>query len=163
MEDIAIDNAASLAERSTALWSSNYARNCHGNDSMAPSCQIFTVPTIYSSSFSYISCPFAKEMCLDPTKGAMKADSGRINSNKHLSLNSRQRDSFDYRRVTVCAPLVTEGFSQRLNENFTVAANGSNLEFNYGNSFFQGTGKWNFTYSRDLNLYNISGRVYTTA
>lgn len=102
-------NAAAITERTTVIWSSNYARECY-TDSQTIGCDFFTKPQIESSYIQSVGCPFAEGLCLDPTDGVIRVDSGPIYSDYDLGINTRHEDAVVYRRAMTCAPIVTERF-----------------------------------------------------
>ena len=76
-----------------------------------------------------IACPFASQMC---PSGAVRFDSGLLDSQHHFGINSRKKDRVKYRRVTECAVLTQSGYiSQPLRYS---QGNLSNEEPFYGGS-----------------------------
>ena len=62
-----------------------------------------------------IACPFAPQMC---ASGAVRFDSGHLDSQHHFGINSGKTDRVKYRRVTECATLTQSGYvSQPLKYN----------------------------------------------
>ena len=112
-----------IATRTAALWSFSYAQNCYQSNGTGSGCNAFAVPKIETTSV-ITSCPFAVGMCLDDAAGALKISTDFINSDIHLGVNSRRKHSIDYRRITTCAPLRSEGF--------TKFDSGGFLDFYYG-------------------------------
>jgi hypothetical protein len=52
-----------------------------------------------------VECPFNGDICITNGSTPLRIDSGFINSNHHLGLNSRIEDSVDIRRIVTCSPL----------------------------------------------------------
>jgi len=52
-----------------------------------------------------VECPFNNGICITNGSTPLKIDSGFINSNHHLGLNSKMDDSIDVRRIVTCSPL----------------------------------------------------------
>lgn len=99
--------AYDVSTRMTATWSENYIKNCYLGSGDNSSCNLFAKAAI-DLKYSYMDCPFGDEICLQQTNGAFQVDTGYINSDKDLGINSRKEHSVNYRRVTTCAPLKTE-------------------------------------------------------
>jgi hypothetical protein len=141
-----------IARRTAALWSSGYAQNCYQSNATASGCNDFAVPKIETTS-ALTSCPFAGGMCLDEGAGALQISTGFINSDIHLGVNSRRKHSIDYRRITTCAPLRSEGFTKLHLDEY--------LNFYYGiqlKSSGYPTVDWTFTY--DNLLMNETSKAY---
>lgn len=87
------------------------------------------------------TCPFDADMCIAP---AISFDSGFLSTRTHLGVNTR--DSIEYRRVTTCAPIATEGYVSdyvdvtglNLSEDATqVTFEGETwLKYMYGNTYY---------------------------
>src|ERR1700722_3546927 len=140
-----------IARRTAALWSSNYAQNCYQTNSTASDCNIFAVPRIQTTS-AVTSCPFAQGTCIEDA-GALQISTESINSDIHLGINSRRKHSIDYRRITTCAPLRTDGFTEWNLGEF--------LNFYYGPQLNMSGGldaEWTFTY--DKVLKNETSKAY---
>ncbi|KAF3809573.1 hypothetical protein GCG54_00012859 [Colletotrichum gloeosporioides] len=83
-----------------------YARQCYTNSSAA-SCNSLPVSSIRWTGTS-VECPFADDICAGSTgASAFKMESEVINSQSHLGINGADKYRVDYRRETVCAPLIT--------------------------------------------------------
>ncbi|GME65223.1 hypothetical protein GTA08_BOTSDO13564 [Neofusicoccum parvum] len=83
-------------------------------------------------------------MCLSENEN-IELDTGFLDSNNNLGLNSPPGDRFLYRRVTKCAPLVTEGYSRP----FKYADDGSEgyyMRFYYGQPIYLPEGADRFIY-----------------
>jgi hypothetical protein len=66
-------------------------------------------------------CPFAGNACLTP---AVRFDSGLLNSNDDLGMNSPSKFSLSLRRITTCAPIDAEKYATRWRDNLTEAYGG---------------------------------------
>lgn len=85
-----------------------YVRNCYiaegpVNEGM---CNVFTTPSISFSTDNKTSCPFAPELCAQPN--AMQVDTGYVDSNDHLGINTVEKDRLRFRKVMSCVPLRPE-------------------------------------------------------
>lgn len=84
--------------RRTAEWALNYARECYVDGVDSSLCNTFTTRSFDIQTKS-VSCPFPdKSICLPTREGALQMDTGYLNSAKHFGINSKRRDSFDYRK-----------------------------------------------------------------
>jgi hypothetical protein len=61
-------------------------------------------------------CPFGSNACLTP---AVRFDSGPLNSNDDLGINSPMKHSLSLRRVTTCAPIDAEKYATQWRDNLT--------------------------------------------
>lgn len=134
-----------INQRSTADWSLDYSRKCYGGSNEGAECNVFAVPSI-NSTWEMVPCPFDNSMCVNPDQGAIQVDSGRINTDRHLGINSQRTKSIDYRKVLTCAPLKTQGFTR------TVPATDSNvpgdtyIHYYYGQSTVDSRPAYSYTY-----------------
>ena len=90
--------------RSLAEFSKQYGRTCYNKsmDMEAESCKAFTKPSIPYSTNLDAACPFDKTVCTYPDTGNFKLDTGLIDTNKLLGINTR-KDNLEFRKATVCA------------------------------------------------------------
>ncbi|KAI4859164.1 hypothetical protein F4820DRAFT_467279 [Hypoxylon rubiginosum] len=94
-----------------------YSRKCY-NTTSTQDCGPFTEPMIDWATSWDVECPFNDSMCLGP---AMQLDTGEINSNKVLGLNSEPKDQINLRKVTTCAPIIQDGFTAIVVSNASTA------------------------------------------
>ena len=101
-----------LDQRATARWAMDYARVCYGTNATSSQCggMVSNSLTRYQKIYFDQSCPFQEDICVDPQKGAVQVDSGLLDTNLDMGLNSHRGSSVGYRRVTTCAPLKTQGY-----------------------------------------------------
>ena len=102
-----------LSQRTTARWAMDYARTCYDTNATGSQCggMVSKSLTRYQKIYYDQPCPFEGDICLDPQKGAVQIDSGLLDTNLDMGLNSRRGNSVGYRRVTTCAPLQTKGYT----------------------------------------------------
>lgn len=104
------------AKESFRVWLSNraerYSVNCYGpeaaNGSETGACGGFPANTIPVTT-SIVPCPFGKAICAQ--SDAFRLDSGFIDSNHHLGINSPPEYRIRFRKITTCAPIQTEKYS----------------------------------------------------
>ncbi|KAI1279385.1 hypothetical protein F5Y07DRAFT_387531 [Xylaria sp. FL0933] len=84
-----------------------YARDCYNSTSDKSQCNFFSSSTIPWETEWEAECPF-ENMCIGP---AMRLDTGLLNSNSLLGINSPTADQIGLRKVTTCAPIRQEGFT----------------------------------------------------
>ena len=129
------DGAELVALRTKAGWSLDYAKNCYGSTQNLQ-CGDFAVRNLPSET-STAECPFIANgvpLCSDPILGTNQIDTGYINTNTHLGINSKKSDAIDYRRVTTCAPLDIEDFAGISNGTFMLYLGANNKTTNDHNA-----------------------------
>ncbi|KAI1357780.1 hypothetical protein F5Y08DRAFT_351646 [Xylaria arbuscula] len=90
----------------------NYAQQCYGTKSSSIlGCDTFVSAhlPIENINTSY-ECPFKGDICRSSDSN-IRLDTGFIDSNDHLGINTRNSERFAYRYVVTCAPLETEGYT----------------------------------------------------
>ena len=137
----------------------NYARSCYSSDAVAKpnnnwrDCSTYATPRLPWKGMNNVACPFADDMCIAP---AFQIDTGSIDSGR-LGMNARPQDRIRYRKVTTCAPIALDGFSQvkdgsSILTNYTTLSNIPELQYvelYYGQSYYyslNGPGTFNYTY-----------------
>ncbi|KAH8731499.1 hypothetical protein GQ44DRAFT_604872 [Phaeosphaeriaceae sp. PMI808] len=63
-----------------------------------------------------VACPFGGNACVTD---AVRFDSGLVDSNKDVGLNSPPKDGLSFRRVTTCAPIKVERYATKWHDNLT--------------------------------------------
>ncbi|KAH6679979.1 hypothetical protein F5X68DRAFT_244953 [Plectosphaerella plurivora] len=110
-EEFMNHRAATMAwGRWTATQSLNYFRNCYSDSGLAGNsnvCRLFTTKSIPVKSEGGVDCPFANEVC-EGGKSAIRLDTGLIDSNRDLGINSSPGDRLWFRRVMTCVPVLAE-------------------------------------------------------
>ncbi|KLU86383.1 hypothetical protein MAPG_05397, partial [Magnaporthiopsis poae ATCC 64411] len=105
-----------FAKGSFRVWlydrAERYSANCYGPEAASGpetgACGGFPANTIPVTS-STVPCPFGKAICAQPD--AFQLDSGFIDSNQHLGINSPLEDRIRFRKVATCIPIQTEKYS----------------------------------------------------
>lgn len=90
-----------------------YAQRCYNNDANPRDCAIFLQPRLRWTADYNATCPFpgGKDICLSDS-GNLQLDSGYIDSDHDLGINSPPETRFLYRSVAECAPLKTKGYTR---------------------------------------------------
>ncbi|CAN9186957.1 unnamed protein product [Alternaria alternata] len=109
-----VDALINYSNRLT-VEAADYSRNCYRSDAVATDCPTYTRKSLPMDVVDNATCPFDPKVCLLDGDNLV-IDTGRINSHSDLGINAEPRDRFDYRRVTSCAPLRTEGYSESVNK-----------------------------------------------
>jgi hypothetical protein len=100
--------AVALEDRQWARASKAYADNCYLDNADSSVCGEFTSKDLSKlSEVSAIACPFLDDICKSE---GLRLDTGYINSNQHLGVQSIAKDSITYRRVAECAVLKQDGY-----------------------------------------------------
>jgi hypothetical protein len=87
----------------------NYAENCYDTLELASDCDLFQVSSIKSTKTANASCPFAAGLCA--TDSALQLDTGYLDSNDVIGINSALKDRILFRQVSTCAPLNINGYT----------------------------------------------------
>jgi hypothetical protein len=150
----------------TTTGSADYAQRCYSSNASSTECPTFAVPRLPYTINRSAECPFEPSICQDQNLN-VKIDTGYINSHDHLGINSPVKRRFLYRSITQCAPLKTEGYSDRINHTYE-SIEREWIRFFYGN---RGRGEGNATYlypalnpghySVAVNMTSSSGGDYT--
>lgn len=120
----------------------NYAQQCYSdNQSGMVECNRFVVPglpTVIANQSA--ECPFDSRVCRSESN--MRLDSGYIDSDSHLGLNTPLEQRSSWRVTLHCAPLVTEGF-----QTIALIGNQTLIRYHYGDSMSVENGtELNYTY-----------------
>ncbi len=83
------------------------AQRCY-NSTNTENCGPFATSTINWTTNWDKHCPFDESMCIGP---AMQMDSGAINSNAMLGLNSSPEEQIELRKVSTCAPITQDQYT----------------------------------------------------
>lgn len=86
---------------------SAYTRSCYGSDADGLRCNRYVQRKIPWETNVNASCPFADNLCIFGKNGAMKMDTGPIDSHHALGINFPKADRITFRKVTTCSPLRT--------------------------------------------------------
>ncbi|KAG6353543.1 hypothetical protein INS49_005505 [Diaporthe citri] len=116
----------------------NYAQQCYSANSSSGifDCTSFVRANLRSTIDTEAPCPFANGLCRSDNAN-IRLDTGHIDSNDDLGMNSPEGERILFRSVLSCAPLSTEGFSTNL-----TTETGDFTLYDYGNK----TVGQNYTY-----------------
>ncbi|RMZ87143.1 hypothetical protein DV736_g5625, partial [Chaetothyriales sp. CBS 134916] len=85
----------------------NYVSNCYDTTSNSSlKCSSFVQQALPYSLQHNVSCPFDDAFCIGGATGAISLDTGMLDSHSDLGINAPQENRIQYRRHTVCSPLV---------------------------------------------------------
>lgn len=101
-----------LAQR--LVYYFDYAQRCYKADAISQGCNLYVKPMLPSVVDRAATCPFGNEMCLLKDSN-IRIDTGYLNSAHDLGFNTPPSERFLYRRITHCAPLVSEGYTGQRN------------------------------------------------
>lgn len=90
-----------------------YAQRCYNNYANPRDCSLFYKPRLQWTTDRNATCPFPgeKDICLNNFDN-LHLDSGYIDSDRDLGINSPPGTRFLYRSAIRCAPLKTEGYTK---------------------------------------------------
>ncbi len=148
-----------------AVSSASYAQACYMNNTVARNCPTFPRSSLPWTVQRDAGCPFPgqDEICRSNSTN-LRLDTGYIDSNLDLGINSPPSNRFLYRNVIECAPLKTEGYS----ENVTVFRQDSQtssrqvMQYYYGASAAGNPTTYEFSAEQALELLRHGG-VHTIA
>lgn len=144
-----LGNAAMINQRTTSIWSSNYARNCYTNG-FARGCNIFTRRRFDSTPDHDVRCPFTKEICMDDARGVIRLESDSIYSDLDLGINTPREDAIVYRKAMTCAPIIPDDFVSDAMPGADDALPGNKVYYYYfGDSVTNSKVTSNYTYEHD--------------
>ncbi|KAI1760961.1 hypothetical protein GGR53DRAFT_469785 [Hypoxylon sp. FL1150] len=126
IEDAQANTRVTSEEVNDAL---SYATQCYGNSSQQGDmeCNKFIVGQIATVVDDKAGCPFDDSICRS-TGANIQLDSGYMDSNDHLGLNTPEDERFALRYVMQCAPLKTEGYTSTVD-----FSNRTWVRYHYGN------------------------------
>ncbi|KAI3317152.1 hypothetical protein HD806DRAFT_551031 [Xylariaceae sp. AK1471] len=112
----------------------NYAQQCYSTDrSGLLNCNRFVKDHLPSIATYSTPCPFSSNICRSNTSN-IRLDSGHINVNDGLGLNTDVMKKTSFRYVLTCAPLVTKGYTSVVN-----TSSGDLVRYHYGR---RDVGEW---------------------
>lgn len=89
-----------------------YSQQCYSDLPSTADCGLYVQKRLPTMVDRNASCPFDKELCSSQWDN-LRLDTGLLDSNDHFGFNTPPKDRFQFRRVLSCAPLATEGFTNR--------------------------------------------------
>lgn len=94
--------------------SANYAQGCYKNDTIIQDCPTYLHKSLPWKSEHDVGCPFPghDKICRSNSTN-LRLDTGYLNSNSDLGINTPPGDQFLYRSMIECAPLNTKGYSEQ--------------------------------------------------
>jgi hypothetical protein len=135
----------------------NYAQQCYSANSSGPlDCDRFVIKSLPTAIVdNNASCPFQGDIC--SSENNVRLDTGYIDSNDHLGLNTPSGHRFALRYILQCAPLKTGGYTSEGG-----GGNITTVRYHYGSQLQGGSDNRtlaNYTYeSKDLNSqYPVGG------
>ncbi|KAK1818975.1 hypothetical protein LTR12_006663 [Friedmanniomyces endolithicus] len=87
------------------LADAEYARACYDSSRDSLTCGVYTNKTIHYSVNANATCPEQTGTCFFSDTAAYEMDTGLMDSNDALGLNSPKGETITYRKVTTCAPI----------------------------------------------------------
>jgi hypothetical protein len=100
-------NAMYVFGRWTAKKAIAYVSSCYDDEAMNTNdsmCQTYARRKIKSGRSRNVTCPFPNNLC----DAVVEMDSGYIDSNRHLGINSPPKDRIQFRKVSTCAVIPAE-------------------------------------------------------
>lgn len=108
-EDLIAANALTITVRNQYRMSATYSHSCYGGTGAnSTQCMSLIQPTLQYKSARALPCPFAEQVC---NGSAVSFDTGYIQSDSHLGINTSPENSIAVRKVLKCAPLAGEKYT----------------------------------------------------
>ena len=109
-EDFAAGVGPYLRRRTVSSMA--YAQRCYRETANPRDCSIFIQPSLQWTADHNATCPFpgGEDICLSNSDN-LRLDSGYIDSDRDLGINSPPHTKVLYRSVAECAPLKTKGYT----------------------------------------------------
>lgn len=129
-----------------AIRASQFVAECYNSTSLA-NCNTYGRRLLRYNVSTHTDCPFDPVMCSQDT--VIKLDTGFVDSLYDLGVNSKPSDRVEFRKITECTPVTTDGFTQTYtsqNLSKEIAESFAGLENIEGGAFTA------FYYGRDLVL-----------
>ncbi|KAJ9641716.1 uncharacterized protein PV06_03738 [Exophiala oligosperma] len=141
------------------LSAANYVANCYDNtlNSSSLQCNRFSRQSLPYTLQHNVSCPFDDSFCIDGATSAISFDTGLLNSHEDLGINAPTENRVQYRRRTVCSPLVFGDKFCRV-ENDTLSGLGAVDEFI--RCYTGPTVYTNYTFGVDTHTYFVGTSGY---
>lgn len=130
-------------EAKTWISAANYAQECYRKDGSSGllGCETFITREIPFTVKTDVACPFSPGICRTNDSN-IEIDSGYLDSNAHFGLNAPEDQRIQWRKVMQCAPLVTEGYREDIND----SSRGPLTRYHYGKTWDVADRMINFTY-----------------
>lgn len=106
--DYATADALIVSSRSSLQKSAAYVESCYGNDTDSASCGSYVKDNVVSAIDFNAPCPFAVKLC---AASAISIDSGLLDSDRHLGVNSHTKERVSFRKVTTCSPFSAQNYT----------------------------------------------------
>ena len=126
----------------------NYALSCYGNSTFADSCPTFAKENLPIEITRDVSCPFPGQetICRNAT-GAIRIDSGYLDSHFDLGINAHPKRRFKYRSVWDCAQIIHESYGLATNGSRgpnAMDADNPMVNLMYGTSWLYGNATYQY-------------------
>ncbi|KAL9616325.1 MAG: hypothetical protein Q9160_008788 [Pyrenula sp. 1 TL-2023] len=98
----------------TKLFTSSlaYSQQCYNDNIKAQECSIYIKKSLSKTIEKGTGCPFHDTLCR-PNSTVLRLDSGKIDSEHDLGINTASGDRFSFRTLVDCSPLTVEGYSSK--------------------------------------------------
>lgn len=122
------------------LESGHYVQSCLSG-AQSQDCDAFKQVELDWTSAN-VQCPF-HDLCLGPTNTTLSMDTGYLDSRDDLGINSNDEDRIQWRQVTTCVPIKTDGYIKSGSSSITYfdfTFRVSSTPVNYTAAFYGKTG-----------------------
>jgi hypothetical protein len=135
----------------------NYVDTCYGNNTDAARCAIYRQTKLSYNKTVNVACPFpgGDKICQN-ANGTIRLETGYINSNNDLGVNSKPEERHEWRTVLECSPLQTAKFISIENQQVGSDPPRQLATYSFGKSKKFGNATWQIP----LEEPNISNETY---
>jgi hypothetical protein len=124
----------------------NYAQQCYQSNNSSTAtlfgCGTFVKGRLTSSVTTNAKCPFNETICQNQDRN-IRIDTGFLDSHHDFGLNAPPQNRFQFRKITECAPIKSEGYTTK----FNISKDRSYTQWPYGGNYIPG-GFNNITYAK---------------
>ena len=113
-------SAEGLKFVNVTLLGRKYAKPCYSSNTTLSSCSLYPVQSLpYNSSL--VECPFGNDpsgqtSCILGQQGALRMDTGFLNTNTHLGINAPPEDRLLLQNVVTCSPIHVQDYLEVRND-----------------------------------------------
>ncbi|KAF2666860.1 hypothetical protein BT63DRAFT_321076 [Microthyrium microscopicum] len=128
------DYASQVAFQSRRIMSSyTYAQQCYDNNgSFQQACPTFPKPSLPYTITRNMSCPFPGQGDICRNNSGITLDSGFLNSQSDLGINTKPEQQFSFRTTMECIPIQHENYTALQSLNGTLNSTRTYVNFLYG-------------------------------
>jgi hypothetical protein len=114
---------SAINQLNSTVSAAAYASTCYTSTPNPLRCNTYTKPTLPFTTNQNASCPFTSGICYYSDNTAYELNTGKLDSDLDFGINTRKEDRVTFQRVTICAPIHTNGYTTIQKGNSTSGTN----------------------------------------